>query len=78
MPIFLVVKPGKKNHYFSFYKLLKHIAWILKLKANYSDRITDVKQIKVSFERLQHTDIEQARIEVYKSCQLKPFDKEVF
>lgn len=70
-------KIWEKYHYFSFYKLLKHIASILKLKANYTDRIKDVKHIKVSLERLQHKDFEKTRIEVYKLCQLKPFGKEI-
>ena len=29
------ISPIKWNHYSSYYELLKHIAWILKLKQNY-------------------------------------------
>ena len=66
----------KWNHYSSFFKLLKHIVWILKFKRNYSDETGNAKHVKVAFEKLDQTDTEETEIEVYKQCQLESFDEE--
>ena len=66
----------KWNHYSSFFKLLKHIAWILKFKRNCSDETGNAKHVKAAFEKLDQTDNEETEIDVYKQCQLESFDEE--
>lgn len=55
------------------FRLLKHIAWILKLKRVYNGKIENVKHVNVSFEKLDQTDAEETETEVYKYCQLESF-----
>ena len=57
---------AKWSHYSLFYKSLRYITWILKLKRNSINKIIKDKHVKVSSERLVQIDIEESKTEVYK------------
>ena len=64
------------NHYSSYYKLLKHIALILKLKRNYIsyERNKEHKDLPVTNLNIQ--DIDCAEKKTLKHCQLECFENE--
>ena len=66
----------KWNHYSSYYKLLKHIAWILKLKRNYISCKRNKEHKSLPVTNLNIQDIECAENEILKHCQLECFENE--
>ena len=58
---------------FFVYKLLKHIAWILKLKKSYFQNIRDAEHHNISFKKLDPQDINLTEYNVYRHCQLESF-----
>ena len=61
----------KFEHYSSFCKLLKHIAWILKLNKNYFQNIRHVECQNISLKKLDPKDIKLAEYKVYRDCQFR-------
>ena len=59
----------KWNHYSSYYKLSKHIAWILKLKRNYISYKRNKERKGLPFTNLNTQDIDCAENEILKHCQ---------
>ena len=66
----------KWNHYSSYYKLLKHIAWILKLKWNYISYKRHKEHKSLAFTNLNIQDIDCAENETLKHFQLECFENE--
>ena len=66
----------KWNHYSSYYKLLKHIAWILKLKQNYISYKQNKEQKSPPFTNLNIQDIDFAENEILEHCQAECFENE--
>ena len=66
----------KSNHYSSYYKLLKHVAWILKLKRNYISYKRNKEHKSLPFTNLNIQDIGCAENETLKHCQLECFENE--
>ena len=66
----------KWNHYSSYYKLLKHIAWILILKRNYISYKRNKEHKILLFTNLNIEDIDCAENEIIKHCQLECFENE--
>ena len=60
----------KFEHHSSFYKLLKHITWILKLKKIYILNIRNIEHQYISFRKFDPQDIKLAEYKVYRHCQL--------
>ena len=65
------------EHYSSFYRLFKHIDWILKLKKNYIQNIRNVEHHDISFKKLDPQDIKLGEYEVYRHWQLEFFAAEI-
>ena len=66
----------KWNHYSSYYKLLKHIAWILKLKRNDISYKRNKGHKSLPFTNLNIQDIDCPENKILKHCQLECFENE--
>ena len=69
--IHLSISCIKGNHYSSYYKLLKHIAWILNLKQNYISYKGSKEHKGLPFTNLNMQDIDCTENKILKHCQLK-------
>ena len=63
------------NIYSEYYKLVRHVSWIIKLKTNYLNN----KRNNTETNTLQLTtnDIEIGKCEIFKECQKESFQKEI-
>ena len=66
----------KWNHYSSYYKLLKHIAWILKLKRNDISYKRNKGHKSLPFTNLNIQDIDCPENKILKHCHLEYFENE--
>ena len=74
--IHLSISCIKGNHYSSYYKLLKHIAWILNLKQNYISYKGSKEHKGLPFTNLNMQDIDCTENKILKHCQLECFENE--